>query len=455
MAARTFLHPIWSGLGGESAYATTVRIAGSGALPSLFRTTDLAAASIAAAGLAISELIAANHGTRPDVTVDRRLASFWFGTTLRPQGWQMPPQWDPIAGDYAASDGWIRLHTNAPHHRAAALAVLGSPADRAQVAAAVAGWKAEALETAVVANGGCAAAMRSIDDWAVHPQGSAVAAEPLLWHTSTGTGAIPSWTAPVDRPLQGVRVLDLTRILAGPVATRFLAGFGAQVLRLDPLDWDEPAAAPEVTLGKRCGRIDLRTANGRALFEQLLSQADVLIHGYRTDALTRLGLDADARSRIRPGLVDVSLNAYGWTGPWTNRRGFDSLLQMSTGIAHAGMQKTDRERPVPLPVQALDHATGYIMAAAAIRGLIRQRTSGTGCAVRASLARTAQLLVSRSFADPDAALADESADDMSDGLEATAWGPAHRLKPALHIAGTAMHWDHPAGPLGASPAQWS
>ena len=203
---------------------------------------------------------------------------------------------------------------------------------------------------------------------------------------------------PRQRPLQGIRVLDLTRILAGPVATRFLAGFGADVLRIDPIGWEEPGTVPEVVLGKRCARLNLKDPADRAVLEQLLGQADVMIHGYRPDALARLGLDADRRRALNPALVDVSLDAYGWTGPWHGRRGFDSLVQMSTGIADAGMRAAGSDRPVPLPCQAIDHATGYLMATAALRGLTERYASGVGSSARASLARTARVLVAHAGA---------------------------------------------------------
>src|SRR5882757_7705654 len=137
-----FARDIWTSLGGDAARLDGLSMSGTGDLPSVFAVSDLASASIGAAGLAIAELISASGAEAPPVEVDRRLASFWFGMTLQPVGWSMPPPWDPIAGDYAASDGWIRLHTNAPHHRNAALAVLGTPSDKNVVAAEVAKWRA-------------------------------------------------------------------------------------------------------------------------------------------------------------------------------------------------------------------------------------------------------------------------------------------------------------------------
>jgi crotonobetainyl-CoA:carnitine CoA-transferase CaiB-like acyl-CoA transferase len=209
-----------------------------------------------------------------------------------------------------------------------------------------------------------------------------------------------------------------------------------------------------MTLGKRCARLDLRQAADRQQLARLLQSADVFVHGYRADALDRLGFDANALQRLRPGLVDVALDAYGWTGPWRNRRGFDSLVQMSSGIADAGMRATGGQVPLSLPVQALDHATGYIMAAAAVRGLATRRTSGEGSRIRTSLARTAELLIQAGDGDLHDVLAPETSRDMSLQMESTAWGPARRLAPPVSIDGAPMRWDIAAGRLGSASAAW-
>lgn len=453
--ALRYVSTFWSALGGAAVDAERVAITGSGSLPSMFPVTDFAAAAVGVAGLAISELMSRGRPAGSGVTIDRRLSSHWFSYSLRPTGWKISPAWDAIAGDYPATDGWIRLHTNAPHHRAAAEAVLGVGGDRETVAQAVKRWQATELETAIVAKGGCAAAMRSFADWAVHPQGSAVAAEPLVYKSSVGSGRKRTPVSSPARPLSEIRVLDLTRVLAGPVATRFLAGYGARVLRIDPPFWDEPSLVPDVTVGKRCARLDLRRAADFAKLERLLSEADVMVHGYRADALARIGLDAARRRELNPALIDVSLDAYGWEGPWKSRRGFDSLVQMSCGIAHAGMQRAGADRPVPLPVQALDHATGYLLAAAVIRGITHRATTGEGTEVRASLARTAHMLVSELDPSWDTSpISAIASDDFSGAIERTIWGEARRLKPPVSVEGAEMRWDYPAGPLGSSPAQW-
>lgn len=436
-----------------------VKTTGHGTLPSAFDVTGLAVSAMARAATAVARL-AVHHGAAPpEISIDRDLASYWFGMSFTPVGWELPSPWDAIAGDYPCADGWIRLHTNAPHHRAAALHVLGlgAGADRATVGAAVDHWNGDELEAAVVAANGCAAVMRSEEAWLGHPQGAAVAAEPLVaWgaRRSLDDGGTSPRSRPASarRPLAGVRVLDLTRVIAGPVATRFLAMYGAEVLRIDPPDWEEPALEPEMTIGKHCARLDLKTAAGLAVLNGLLAGADIFIHGYRPDALDKLGLSEAELARRHPGLVNVALDAYGWSGPWANRRGFDSLVQMSCGIAQAGMAHFASARPHPLPVQALDHATGYLCAAAAVNAW-RERLGGSVRNARLSLARTAMELMLSGLSDPTAPL--PSLGTAALAPEETRWGPGLRLPPAVRISGMAAETNVQAQGYGWAPPAWN
>ena len=373
---------------------------GEGDLESWFAVSELAVATIGIAGLMLSQYAASLGAPAGRVSVDRRLASLWFGWTLWPLGWTLPASWDPLAGDYRAKDAWIRIHTNAPAHRTSALSILGHGADRATIARAVSSWEAEPLEAAIVEAGGCAAVMRSPQDWERHPQGEAVAKEPLVAWSEHPRSDPPRLPSAETQPLRGLRVLDLTRVLAGPVAGRLLAGYGADVLRIDPPNWNEPGVVPEVTLGKRCAGLDLRTREDREIFNGLVRDADVLIHGYRPGALARLGYDGETLRSLNSSLLDVSLDAYGWSGPWSKRRGFDSLVQMSSGIAEYAMRRAQAKRPVPLPVQALDHTTGYLMAASVLRALTMRQRDGRVLSARLSLARVAALLVSTKGSKP-------------------------------------------------------
>ena len=431
-------------------------VSGDGHRPSLYAVSELANASVAAVGLSLAELIETLGlaPSAPEVTVDQRLASLWFGYSFRPEGWEMPSLWDPIAGDYPCADGWIRLHTNLPHHRRAALSVLGCAETREAVAVAVRDWSGDVLETAVVAAGGVAALMRSRAEWLAHPQGAAVAAEPLIdWIKPRRTVLRDRAEASLSRPLAGLRVLDLTRVLAGPVSTRTLAGFGAEVLRIDPPAWDEPGVLQDITLGKRMGVLDLKTPAGLARLRDLLAEADVLVHGYRPDALEALGLGLATRDAIAPNRVEVCLDAYGWTGPWAKRRGFDSLVQMSAGIAEAGRAWAGADRPTPLPVQALDHGTGYLMAAAVLSALTEAARGQEIGVARLSLARVAEELVRLPKSLTGAEIT-KSEDADFGPHEDSGWGPARRLRPPLTLNGCGMCWSLPAMPSSSHTAAW-
>jgi hypothetical protein len=452
---RTFARDIAVALGPPPTAAVAAETIGDAEAPSCFAVTDIAAASIGAAALEIAGLVAELGAAMPAVVVDRRLATLWFGWSIRPIGWEMPSAWDSIAGDYRAKDGWIKLHTNAPHHRAAALRALGVAADRAAVADAVSSLKAGALEAAIVAEGGCAAQMRSIAAWAEHPQGQAVAAEPLILWSTEGAAPARAHVSTPSRPLAGVRVLDLTRVIAGPVAGRFLAAYGAEVLRIDPPDWDEPGVIPEVTLGKRCAGLDLRRDDDRARLRALAADADILLHGYRPGALEGLGLAPATLRADNPALIDVSLCAYGWSGPWAGRRGFDSLVQLSAGVADHGMRCAGAANPVSLPVQALDHATGYLIAAAAIRALRLRAADGAVRSARLSLARTAHLLTQSGRVAVVGEAIDDGEAEIDPEIERGDFGPCRRVRFPASVAGAPARFDRPASALRSSPPQWS
>jgi crotonobetainyl-CoA:carnitine CoA-transferase CaiB-like acyl-CoA transferase len=328
---------------------------------------------------AAHDLLRLRGGTPAPFAVDIGHAAEAFRSErhTRVVGEEPRPLWAPLSGDYRAADGWVRLHANYPHHAAAIRAVLGD-----DPAPAVARRRAVEVEEAVLAAGGAAAAMRTREDWLAGP-GTAVRAEPLVAVERIGA-APPRPLPPAGVPLAGVRVLDLTHVIAGPVCGRVLAAHGADVLHVTPpgrpvlLD-----AVRDTDFGKRQCTADL----GDEL-RALVTGADVFVQSYRPGSLARKGFGPADLAAARPGIVAVSLSAYGHTGPWRERRGFDSLVQMSTGIAaHGGM-----DRPRPLPAQALDHGTGWLAAYGAMTALHRRATEGGSWHVRLSLARTAEWL---------------------------------------------------------------
>jgi crotonobetainyl-CoA:carnitine CoA-transferase CaiB-like acyl-CoA transferase len=449
-AAEDMLAAMWSALGGDA--VPSVRFHGDRVLPSCYPMSDLGAAAFAAAGLAIAEL----SGVREPVEVDRTLCTGWFHRASRPLVPAAPPRspFHALSRDFPTADGrWLRFQANYPHLRRAVLDVLGAESDGAGVAEIVAAHPADEVEAAVVAGGGAAAATRTVAEWRDHPQGRSVAAEPLV-AVEPGPGGGSEWcpVAP-ERPLAGLRVLDLTRVLAGPLASRFLAACGAQVLRLDAPGYAEPAGYPgDLTLGKRCAVLDL--ARERDRFLALLADADVLVHGLRPGALDHLGLGRAQRIACRPDLVEVTLNAYGWAGPWRDRRGFDTLVQASCGMALAGGAWAGAGVPHRWPLSILDHAAGYLMAAAAVCGVTRRLRGHGGSLARVSLAGVAHLL--EGAGKPGGSELTLPLDGPVDAtVHIGASGPARRLVWPLAVEGVVFGWDRPADPYGSATPLWT
>lgn len=444
--------------GGSAVALPPLRLLGdAGGLPSPFHVGSFATACVAVATLAASELHAART-ERPAraAIVDRCHAALAFRSEryARRLDEAPIPVWDPLSGDYPTRSGIVRLHTNYEHHRAAVVRALGVAETREAVRSRLQELDAEDVEARVVAEGGAAAKLRTRDEWRAHEQGRAVSQEPLAFVRRSGVADVFPREKEPERPLSGLRVLDLTRVVAGPVCTRVLASHGADVLRIDPPGFAEvPALLADTTGGKRRAALDLKSPDGRARFLSLLAEADLFVHGLRSDALSRLGLAPEVLEEVNPRLSVVTHDAYGFTGPWCARRGFDSLVQMSVGIAARGRDVYGGDLPVPLPAQALDHGTGYLLAAAACRALARRLRDGSVTTVRLSLARTAELLVSLGD-DGDPHAPELPADAAAPYLErvCSAFGEVERLRCPGVVEGLTSELRVPPGPLGVDPA---
>ena len=441
-------------------------------LPGPFRVGDAAAACVAATTLAAAELTGERGGNPApvDVHIGHAAEAFRSEAHLSVVGRKLGGMWAALSGDYEAEDGWIRLHANYPHHADAICRALATDADG--VRAEVAGRPAVDVEDAVLAAGGAAAVMRDRDGWLTDGPGTAVRAEPLVSVERIGdapprpltplnrsrTDRILAQQALVDRAspgnllavwsvaeraLTGVRVLDLTHVIAGPVATRTLAAHGADVLHVtDPKRPVLDRLVMDTDFGKQSCHVDLDTSEGRHTLAGLAATADVFVQSYRPDALARKGFGAEQLAANSPGIVVVSLSAYGHTGPWRERRGFDSLVQMSCGIAaDQGM-----DRPRPLPAQALDHGTGWLAALGVLTALRRRAAEGGSWHVKLSLARTAEWLhdLGRDDTPPTPA-------DLTPFMSETNsdYGPlAHLLVPGAQVQ---LRGPHQAG---RDPARW-
>ena len=390
---RPLLGQAWAALGGDQELLDLVEVIGqpAGLLPSTLAALPAMTAAVAASTLAAAVLDRSRGSASwapVVVDVEHVAVAARSERYARTEGVAEVDLFAPLSRFFRTADGWLRLHTNYPWHRQRALGVLGC-ADRPEdVEQAVLDWSGEALEDALADAGALGYAVRDGQAWRAHPQGQAVAALPLL---RTRAGAGRGRVAPSGRAAAGLRVLDLTRVIAGPVATRTVAGWGGQVLRLDSPDLPEiPAQAVDTLPGKRSALLDLRQPDGRADMEVLLAQADLLVQGYRPGALARYGLDPHELSERHPHLSVVTLSAWGTAGPWAGRRGFDSLVQCPTGIAAA---EGDGSRPGALPAQILDHATGYLAAAAGLLALAAVQQGQPPRDIELSLAQTAQWLL--------------------------------------------------------------
>jgi len=450
--------PVWSG---------GLEVTGdAGRLPSRLPAEDTA---IACAGVALLAAAALHAGRGGPVLRALRLdrghvaAAFRSEASVRVNGEPTGAGFAPLSRFWRASDGWVRTHGNYPWHRDALLRALSCGGDREAVAAAIADLNAGEVEGLVTGAGGVAAAVRTEAEWRAEPAGQAVAAAPLVegcmprfgtWdgRFSIG-GAPPRRRAAGALPASGIKVLDLTRVIAGPVATRYLAALGADVLRLDPPHRPElPQQTYDGLLGKRSALLDFGAPEGSARLHELLSGADVLVHGYRPRALDRFGLAPQALAERHPGLVVVSLSAWGSRGPWGGRRGFDSIVQAACGIAAA--ESPDGERPGALPCQLLDHGTGYLAAAAVLRALAAQASRGGTLFRELSLARTGHLLLSQPRGEPTtAAVADGDPGAWLTTVSSTE-GPVTVVRPLGRLDGLELAWPSPLTRYGGDPPAW-
>jgi crotonobetainyl-CoA:carnitine CoA-transferase CaiB-like acyl-CoA transferase len=424
-------------------------------LPIRYRVAAAASAALGALGVAVAKL-----WEKPQrISVNARAAgvSLRSALYLRVNGKPPPPVWDPMSGFYPVRDGWVSIHCNFPNHRDAAMRVLGTAPDRAKAEAASRGWDGEALEDAVHAAGGCAGFVREEARWLQHPQARAVASQPLIELVRIGD-APPERLPARSRPLAGVRVLDLTRVLAGPTCAKSLAEHGAEVLKITAAHLPDSGMADlDTGIGKLSARVDLRKPEDASVLKSLVRDADVFVQSYRPGALAARGFSPEALAKLRPGIVCASLSAWGPSGPWRERRGFDSIVQAVSGIAKAN---GDSAKPRLLPVSAIDYVTGYLMAFGVCVAFARRAREGGSWLVRIALARVGKWIVDRGTL-PESAyrgLPEDLPAAELDELYAEMDAPDGRiryLKPVLELSETPPDFSRPPVPLGYHPPRWT
>jgi crotonobetainyl-CoA:carnitine CoA-transferase CaiB-like acyl-CoA transferase len=433
-------------------------------LPTPFRIGAAGAAALAATGLAAADLWELRTGSRQEVAVDLRqaVASLRSGHYLQMNGARVSTERNTVMGVYPAKNGrWSYIHANFPNHREAALKVLGVLEDREAVRRAVANWDALELEEAIIAAKGAGGMVRSMAEWARHPQAAAIASLPLMEILKIGDSP-PEQLPEGDRPLSGIRVLDLTRVLAGPTAARTLAEHGADVLKitaphLPNIGYQEY----DTGHGKLSAHLDLRQKDDLETLRGLVREADVFSQGYRPGTLGNRGLAPEELAALRPGLVYISMCAFSHVGPWASRRGFDTVVQTVSGITtrQGELFPGASLGPQFYPVSAIDYLTGYLMAFGAMVALARRAREGGSWLVRISLAQTGRWLVGQGEV-PETALNDIPKEFSPTEIDSwsidsdTPVGRLRHLAPTVRLSETPPHWARPSVPLGYNQPVW-
>lgn len=409
---------------------------------SQYKAVTGGAAALGAMGCAMADLREIQIGCRPKVLLEAPAVAASMRSSRYVLVDGKPAYRPPVMTGFFRADGerWNYFHCNHPPHQAALLQVLKVTADRARVADAARRWNAFALEDAVNAAGGLAPVVRTPSEWNALPNTRSLALEPLIEIRKIADSPPIPVPKGLIRPLTGLRVLDFTRVLAGPTCGRLLAESGADVLKItcerhpdyDAMEWD-------TGYGKRTAILDIASPTGRARLMDLLSTCDVFSQAYRPGALRRLGFGVDDLSALRPGIVCVNLTAFGYTGDWRARRGFDTVVQAASGMAHIS---GDRSGPEFMPVSALDYIAGYLMTFGTLVALRRRHEVGGSYAVNVSLARCAQWLISLGLHDLTKAMTgEEEIDNLADWLVEvpSPLGRLRRLRPIVRYSENALN----------------
>jgi crotonobetainyl-CoA:carnitine CoA-transferase CaiB-like acyl-CoA transferase len=434
-------------------------------LPTPFRITETAVASLAAVGLAAADLWEMRTGRKQTIGINTRqaTASLRSGSYLKMDATPVPNGRNVVMGTYPAKNGrWSYLHCNFPNHREIALKVLGVPEDRAAVTKAVAQWDAFELEEAIVNAKGVGGMVRTMAEWAEHPQAKAIAGLPLMEIIKIGDSKPEAFAPGGTQPLSGIRVLDLTRVIAGPTCARTLAEQGAEVLKITGKHLPSLGRQEYDTgHGKLSAHLDLREAKDVEILKGLVRGTDIFSQGYRPGTLGARGFSPEALAELRPGIVVVSMCAFSHVGPWASRRGFDTVVQTVSGITHRQGEAFPGAVPGPqfYPVSAIDFLTGYLMAYGAMVALNRRAREGGSWLVRISLAQVGKWLVDRGqvpldqFRDVQKEFTAEELANWS-MVSDTPVGRLQHLAPVLRMSETPARWSRPTVPLGYHQPVW-
>ena len=427
-------------------------------MPSRFKIGEAAATALAACGVAANTIWTASGGKHQHIEVDTAGAAVSLISFLCQRlDDGSEPQRDPnrpLVGFYQAKDGrWVHLHGAFPDLAAGTLSVLGCDASAESIRASVSRWDGQALEDALAEAGMCGAMARTREEWLAHPQGEALQSVPPVSIKRIADSPIEPIPARA-RPLEGVRVLDLTRVLAGPTCARTLASHGANVLKINSPNLPSvPPFVIDTGHGKRSAFLDLNQENDHKQLKSLILSADIFSQGYRKGALAKRDLGPEQLAEQRPGIIYVSINAYGHVGPWAARPGWEQLAQTASGVA---VDEGSLEAPRLIAAAATDYTTGYLGALGAMAALYRRSIEGGSYHVEVSLAQTANWLYEFGLFEGDLALPNFDPAIAAPYMVSsdTGFGRLHHLGPIIRMSETEPRWEQVSVPLGHHPAKW-
>lgn len=454
------LRKIWMHAKLPSESLGRLSLPGEAYLPSSFAVSKAASISIGLEALIASEIWRLRTNEKNPVVVDKRRACVEFRSERYARlGDQSMSLWDEVSGTYPTQDGYVRLHANFPHHRAGLLELLNCDGTKSAVSKALTMWKSKDFEELATNNGMCVAALRSLKEWDHHGAAKALAetyTDSPISITKIGDTEPKPFSQSAKTSLAGVRVLDLTRVLAGPICGRTLASHGADVVLVTaPHLPSLPNADPDTSRGKRTIQLDLRKDDDSTTLHNLAQECDVFLQAYRPGSLDNLNFSVSNLLSSNPHLIHASINAYGTKGPWGGKRGFDSLVQVATGINVAEAKAANQDTPKELPCQVLDHASGYLLAFGIMAAMHRRAIEGGAYTVEVSLAGTAKWLRELGRCE-DLTVPDPSFDDVQDLLETvdTIKGPYTTVKRAPEML-PLPHYERYPMVLNRDEAKWT
>jgi crotonobetainyl-CoA:carnitine CoA-transferase CaiB-like acyl-CoA transferase len=430
-----------------------------------FKIGETTANILAGIGVAVTDIHEIKTGRRQKVNVDVRHAAATCKSSrlmCQPDAegqWKRVPDTPSMAHmrsitqPWQTKDGrWYLPHFNLPHLHDRVIGVLGCESNADAVEKAVAKWNSHDLEEAIAKARACGSIVRSNAEWLEHPHGKVLAGKPLVEIIKIGdTDPIPFPKG--ERPLSGIRVLDLTRILAGPIAARTLAENGADVLMVTAKHLPQvPEHVMDTSHGKRSCFLDLNKPEDVETIRQLARTADVFSQGYRPGIMNKFGLSPEALAKERPGIIYVTISCYGADGPFSDRGGWEQIAQCATGIC---LDNGD-ERPTLLPASACDYTTGYNGAYGVLLALARRAREGGSYHVRVSLCRSGMYIYKQgqvSYQQPNMELSERELDEVM--VESSGGhGRLKHLGPVVRMSETRPYWDKPSPLLGSSKPEW-